>query len=152
MLIVTEPVSGCAATRSARPSSRRSNDTPPRRGSGETFISGVCAAAIWLSRACCPSNHAVGAHPPCVRDQLFEALHIHRVEAHHDQRPAVVPASREELVRFTPHQGLLLRLVAHEEHRDVGADEAGLTRLALRIGPDESLATGAEVESVALDL
>ena len=39
MLIITESDSGWADTRNARPASRRSNCTPPERGSGETPMS-----------------------------------------------------------------------------------------------------------------
>src|SRR3954451_20634118 len=151
MLMVTDPLSGCADTRSVRPSSRRSGLTPPRRGRGETFTFEVCADAMWLSRPPASAS-AVGAHPPRVGDQLLEATDAYLVQPHHDQRPAVVPAGGEELVRLPADQRLLLRLIADIENGDVPADDARLARLSFRIGPDETLVLHPEVEAVTVDL
>src|SRR3954452_21384465 len=103
MLIVTEPLSGCADTRKVRPSSRRSGLTPPRRGRGETFMFGVCADAMWLSRAAA-SEPAVGAHPPRVGDQFRQTVDTYLLQPQHDQRPAVVATGGEELVRLPADQ------------------------------------------------
>src|SRR5262249_54073550 len=68
------------------------------------------------------------------------------------QRPVTVPGRGEEEPRLAEEQGLLLGLVADEQHRDVAADDPWLSRPALGIGPDEPLAAHPEVEAVAVDL
>jgi hypothetical protein len=47
---------------------------------------------------------------------------------------------------------LLLRFVAHVQHRDVGADGSFPARHPLGVRPDEAPAADTEVEAVALDL
>src|SRR6059036_51604 len=80
----------------------------------------------------------LAAHPPRVRDELFETRRVHLLEAEHDERPAVVPAGREEGVGLALQQCLLLGLVPDVEDGDVGADHPRLPGPSLRVGPDET--------------
>src|SRR3954464_710792 len=91
-------------------------------------------------------------HAPRVGDELLEPLHGDAVQPEHDDRPASVTVSGEELVRLAFEQRLLLGLVPDEEHRDVGADDPPPTGLTFGIGPDEAAAPHPEVEALALDL
>src|SRR3954452_18389269 len=93
---------------------------------------------------------AFAPQPPRVGHELPEPPHGDAIELQHDQRPAVVAASGEELVRLTFEQGLLLGLVTHEQDGNVGADDPPAAGLALRVGPDESATTHPKVEAFAV--
>jgi hypothetical protein len=58
----------------------------------------------------------------------------------------------KEGLRLAQQKCLLLSLIADEQHRDVGPDQPRLAQSALRVGPDETLATHPEVKPVALNL
>jgi len=77
---------------------------------------------------------------------------VDALEPQQDQRPALVAGRGEEQVRLALQERLLLGLVPHEEHGDVGPEDARPAGLPLRVGPDEALAGDPEVEALALDL
>ena len=74
-----------------------------------------------------------GTHPPGVGHELGQAVDVHLRQPQHHQRPAVVAGRGEEDLGFAEEQGLLLGLIAHVQHRDVGPDDPALAGLSLGV-------------------
>ena len=81
--------------------------------------------------------------------KLLQALGVDPVEPQQHQRDGLVARGGEEGIGLTEEQRLPLLLVAHEQHRDVGADHSGPARSSLGVGPDEPLVAHPEVEPLA---
>src|SRR3989440_816339 len=124
------------------PSFRNTRPSRPRSASVET-IRPVGQVAGERGR---------GAHAPRIGDQLPQAIDVHQRQPQHDQRHPVVAGRGEEGLGLAQQQSLLLRLVAHVQHGDVGPDGTWPARSALGIGPDEPLVADPEVEAFAVDL
>src|SRR5260221_817770 len=113
---------------------------------------GTCMARSRQFRAQFVGDLLRSGHPPCVGDKLGQPLDVHLGQPQHYQRPVAVSRRGEEQMSLAAEQSLFLRLVANIQNCDLGTNDTRLARQALRVGPNEPLATDAEVKAVAVDL